>query len=612
MTSKIKSFFLNLSKNLKGFIFLQLEKFSQHQKIAKQKNLDQKIIAKLSKQRLPSWRQFKRLPQTLSAQESLLIKILGGLVIICLIVLFYFNFYTKLKTVPKDGGEFTEGLIGSPLYLNPILAQSNTDADLDLTRLIFSGLLKYNENLELVPDLAEKYEISSDQKIYTFYLKKNVKWHDGENLTASDVVFTFNSILNPDFKSPLYRSFAGSNAEKIDDYTVKFTLQEPYAAFLNLLTVGIIPQHLWYDIPPINAKLAVLNQKPIGSGPYKFKSLVKEKTGMIKIYTLEKNKDYYGKVPYINKILLKFYPDYENAITALTNKEIDNLSYLPKEYYNKFSNKRDINLLDLKLSQYTAVFFNKKNNTLLEDKKIKEALSYAIDKNKIIDDVLQGQGQVLDGPILPGFLGYNADITKYGYNPQKAIELLVSDGWTLAGEIFKKKDQELKITLTTIEQTDNIKIANLLKEFWTSIGVNVEIQTIPRDKIEDDIIKPRNYQALLYGEIVGSDPDLFPFWHSSQKDTAGVNLANYANRQADVLLEEARLNSDPKVRAQKYQEFQNILIGDLPAVFLFQPTYIYPLTKKIKGVGAQNISVPADRFINIENWYLKTKKTFSQ
>lgn len=607
MASKIKSFFLNLSKNLKSFIFLHLEKFKKYQKIEKQKNFDQKIIANLRPQKLPTWRQFKRLPQTLSFQESLILKILGVLILLCLSVLIYFNVIKNLIDVPKDGGEFTEGVIGSPLYLNPLLAY--TDVDIDLTRLIFSGLLKYNEKLELVPDLAEKYEISPDQKTYTFYLKKNVKWHDNENLTASDVVFTFNNILDPDYKSPLFRTFSSVTAEKLDDYTVKFTLKEPYAAFLNLLTVGIIPQHLWYDIPAINAKLATLNQKPIGSGPFKFKSLIKEKTGIIKAYTLEKNKNYYSKIPYLNKIIFKFFPDYESAVNALINKNIDNISFLPKENLKKIS-KRELNIYNLPLSQYTALFFNQKNNKLLEDKKIREALTYAIDKNKILEDVLQNQGQKIDGPILPGFLGYNQNLTIYEYNPQKAIELLINAGWTLSGEIFKKKDEELKISLTAVEQAENIKVANLLKEFWTSIGVNVDLQLIPADRMEKEIIDPRNYQALLYGEIIGYESDLYSFWHSSQKEAPGVNLANYVNRKADQLLEEARLTNDPAIRSQKYQEFQNILIADLPAIFLYSPSYTYPVNKKIKGLNVQRIALPADRLSNIENWYIKTKKKF--
>ena len=231
MASKIK-FLSNLSQSLKSFVIFQLAKIKKNRKITKQKNLDKKIITKLNGRKLPQWKQLKQLPKTFSKQENQIVKILAIIILICLLFLIYVNYFKNLTTVPKNGGEFSEALIGSPLYINPILAQSHIDADLDLSHLIFSGLLKYNENLEIIPDLAEKYEISEDQKTYTFYLVKNAKWHDGEELTASDVIFTFQSIQDPDFKSPLYRSFEGVNVEKIDDYTVKFTLQEPYAAFL--------------------------------------------------------------------------------------------------------------------------------------------------------------------------------------------------------------------------------------------------------------------------------------------------------------------------------------------------------------------------------------------
>jgi peptide/nickel transport system substrate-binding protein len=609
VASKIK-FFQDLSENLKNFIVFQFSNLKKIKNIQKQKSLDKKIITKLNKQKVPTWRQLKKIRQTLSDKEGKIVKILAVIIFISLIFLGYTNYFQKLTTVPKNGGEFIEGLIGSPLYINPILSQSHVDADLDLSHLIFSGLLKYDKNLGIVPDIANKYEISEDQKTYTFYLKDNIKWHDGEKLTASDVIFTIKSIQDSDFKSPYYRSFAGVNVEIIDDYSLKFILQEPYAAFLNILTVGIIPQHLWYDVPAINAKLAIYNQKPIGSGPYKFKSLIKEKSGVIKSYVLEKNKDYYGKVPYINKITFKFYPDYETAVSALVNKEVQSLGFLPKEHLKKFTNKRDLNLYNVNLSQYTAIFFNEKNNELLASKKIREALAYAINKEQIVDEVLQNQGQIIDGPILPGFLGYNQDITKYAYDPQKAVEILTNAGWKLDNEIFFKDDEELKITLTTVEQTENINTANLIKEFWNSIGINVDLQIVSKDNIEKEIINPRNYQVLLYGEIIGYDPDLFPFWHSSQREHPGVNLANYVNRKIDQLLEDARLTNNTEVRHEKYQEFQNLLIEDLPAVFLYTPTYTYPLNKKIKGYDLQRVAKPYDRFIDIENWYIKTKNKF--
>lgn len=606
--NKVLKTLLNLSRDLKDFVISKFQFMAQMKPVKQQQKFDQKLITSLREKKLPRGKQFKYISKVLSKKEKRIIQLLSGIIILSIVFLAYTFFSDNIITTPKHGGELTEGLVGSPLYINPILAQTN-DVDLDLSRLLFSGLMKYNENLELVPDLAEKYDVSEDQKTYTFYLRQNVKWHDGKPFSASDVVFTIQSIQDEEYKSPLYRTFKGVGIEKVDDFTVKFTLGESYAAFLNVLTVGIIPQHLWFDIPAINAKLSVYNQKPFGTGPYKFKSLIKESSGVIKAYTLEKNKDYYGKMPYIDKIIFKFYPEYLAALEALKNKNIESLGYLNKESIEQLEGKRKTTLFNVPLSQLTAVFFNEEKNQLLGDEEFRQALAYAIDKNKIVESVLKSQGQAIYGPILPGFLGFTEDIDKYEYNPQHAADILLDDGWELEGEFLKKDDTELKITLTTVDQPENVKTVELIKTYWNNIGVNVDLQIIPRSQIEKDYIIPRNYEALLYGEIIGYDPDPYPFWHSTQRDHPGVNLTSYGNRKVDTILEEARQISNIEERSAKYQEFQTIIADDLPAVFIYNPTYTYPLSSKVKGVNIQRISVASDRFIGIENWYIKTKKS---
>jgi len=193
-------------------------------------------------------------------------------------------------------------------------------------------------------------------------------------------------------------------------------------------------------------------------------------------------------------------------------------------------------------------------------------------------------------------------------NPQKSAKIMTENGWSLEGEYLKKKDLQFKIKLTTVDQEEFVKIANLIKEDWNSIGAEVTIEAVPKENIDKDIISPRNYEALLYGEIIGYDVDPFAFWHSSQREAPGVNIANYANRKVDQLLEDARKTADPNIRTQKYKEFQQYLYDDLPAIFLYNPTYTYPIYKKIKGFELQKIVLPSDRFINIANWYIKTQK----
>jgi peptide/nickel transport system substrate-binding protein len=501
--------------------------------------------------------------------------------------------------------------------------------------------MKYNQDLEIVPDLAKDYQISEDFKTYTFNLREDVQWHDGKKLTADDIVFTFKSAQDPNFKSPLLVSLRGVAVKKTGDYQVTFTLNEPYPSFLEVLTMGILPEHIWGEIPPINANLTEYNLKPIGSGPWQFKSLAKDRLGNIKSYTLVPFKDYYNKVPYLQNLTFKFYPDFETAISALNNQSIEGISYVPKELKDKITNKH-LKFYSFHLPQYTAIFFHQKNNENLKLKSVRRALALSIDKTKILTEALMLEGEIIDSPILPGFIGYNPDLEKIPYDPNLASKSLDEAGFkqitaeeyqefltsqkekldekpetktekdqtTEASEtqpFYRKKgDKILEIKLTTVNLPENTKAAELIKEFWQAIGVKVNLEIVDATQISREIIRNRNYEALLYGEIIGTDPDPYPFWHSSQNQDPGLNLAVFANRKVDALLEEARATNDLEKRTNKYLEFQDILVKELPAIFLYTPTYTYVVNEKIKGIGMDKISVPHDRLNNLSSWYIKT------
>lgn len=588
--------------------FLRLfrkEKNKEEKTLEKQNGFDKKLVFSLTKSRVPTFEQFKYLKKFLSRKERL------GIIILSLIFLASAVFgaarfiLAKTETAPDFGGEYVEGLIGSPQYVNPLLAQTN-DVDMDLSKLIFSGLFKYNEKRELVPDLAEKFEVSEDKKIYTVYLKDNLRWHDGESLTAADVIFTISLIQDPLFKSPLYSSFRGVEMEKVDDKIVRFKLTEAYVAFSGMLTFGLLPEHLWYDIPTQSANLAEYNIKPVGSGPFEFKSFTKDKNGGIKVYTLVRNEKFYGQKPYLGKLIFKFYPDFPTAFDALQNKNIEGISFVPEEYKDLLQSKK-INKYLLSLPQYTAIFFNQKSNEFLKDESVRGALALAIDKTKVVDEVLGQEGEVISGPILPGYIGYSDQI-KNDFNQTAAAEMLEKAGYKLDNGARKKGDKVLKISLTAVERSEYVKTAEIVKSAWEAIGVQVDLQVIPGMRIQREIIRPRAYEALIIGTVVGFDPDPFPFWHSSQVEDPGLNLSLYANRKIDKLLEEARQEGNMEERAKKYIEFQNILAEDTPAVFLYSPRYTYVVGEEVRGVGISRINVPSDRFAGIENWYKKTKR----
>jgi peptide/nickel transport system substrate-binding protein len=583
-------------------------------KFQKQHHLDKQLVSVLNKSKFPTLRQIRYLSKVLNKRERKQVSVLS-FVLVASIALFVINGYVlATESVPRAGGEYSEGLIGSPRFINPVLAQ--TDADKDLSSLIFSGLLKYDDRRQLVSDLADSFEVSEDRLIYTFHLRQNVLWHDGDSFDADDVIFTIASIQDPEFSSPLSRSFRGIIAEKVDDYTVNFILKEPFAPFLGLLTVGILPEHLWYIIPPANTDLTELNKAPIGTGAWSFEKFTKDRTGVIKSYILVRNDDYYGNKPYLDRLSFKFYGDFISAVEALKSKDVQGIAYLPKEFGGDLAKYKNLDYHNLDQPQYTALFFNQRNNELLMADYIRQAIAMSIEKKKIVRDIFSSDGRVADGLSLPG-IGVNPDITIYDYSPQTAVELLEKNGWELTStttedgivqQVRKKNNWYLEMRLTTVDQPINIETAEFIKRSLEQIGFNITLDIVDRSKILQEAINTRDYESLLFAENLGTDPDPFAFWHSSQNEYPGLNLAIFTDKTVDTLLEDARKISDWEERKEKYLEFQKIISEKLPAIFLFNATYTYPQDVKLKGFDLYGIAVPSDRFANLNEWFVKTKR----
>ena len=639
--SKISRYLDKAKTLLAPFYFLSKAERSGNGFSSRQTELDKKLIYSLAKSKIPNLRQIKYLKRFLSRKELILINLCLVIIFINLFILGY-NFYKNhVKLVPVLGGEYIEGLIGAPGHINPLYANTS-DVDSDLSQLIFSSLFKHGQSGELVKDLVTDYAISEDGKTYTLTIRDDGKWHNGEKVTTDDIVFTFNAISNLRYKSPLRISFSGVSLEKVDEKTVKFNLTEPYAAFLELLTFGIIPENLWLPISPEAATLAELNFKPIGSGPYKFKSLTKDKSGNIRSYSLAVNDDdYYGPEPHLENLTFKFFSNFEEAVAALNENSVNGLSYLPSYLKDSLISKDSLNFHRLNQPQITAIFFNQKNNQALADKKVRQALTLALGKNEIVSAIFGEDAYLIDGPILPNNFAYNQEMKKYKFSPEEAEKLLEESGWVrvdltseeiektetdkestdekIRGEAeaklgmgvgsWRKKDNKfLSITLTTVETENNIKITEKIKSDWEKAGVKTNLNIIPVSQIQAEVIKPKNFESLLYGQVIGNDPDVYTFWHSSQTGEGGLNLADYTNKEIDQLLEDARLTSNQEQRIEKYKKFQEIMAEEVPAIFLYSPYYTYIQSKKIKGFDVKNILTPSHRFSNISDWYIKTGK----
>ncbi|MBU0636972.1 MAG: peptide ABC transporter substrate-binding protein [Patescibacteria group bacterium] len=603
-------------------------------------NLDKKLVYFLSKTRWPSFKQLKHVGRYLTKWE---LRIVNGCFFVILIGLIFIsvNFYNKhLQNLPINGGNYIEGMVGAPKHINPLYA-SVSDVDNNIAYLIFSSLFKRDKNGELINDLVESYQVSQDNKNYSIKIKTKVNWHNDSSLTVDDIVFTFNAIKDAQYMSSLRTSFVGVELKAINDNTVEFILNEPYAGFLDLLTFGILPQELWQQIAPSAANLAELNLKPIGSGPYKFKSLVKDKSGNIWAYTLIKNDNYYGQIPYIEEITFKFFNSFSELLSALNDNLIHGVNYLPYQFQGEVVVQSFLNFFQLRLPQSTTIFFNPKANVALSDKKVRQALAFALDKNKIVNQIYKQNALIIDGPILPDSFAYDTNIKKYNYNIATATKLLDEAGWQIVkinqedinnaeteikstdekirkkaeqkiflgvGEWRAKNNEYLIIELVTADMPEYAKAVEEIAKFWQVIKIKTTINLVQANKIQSQIIKQRDFVALLYGGLAGADPDPYAFWHSLQIDQAGLNITSYANKEVDQLLEDARLISDKNVRRDKYIKFQEILVEEAPAIFLYSPNYIYIQAKKIKGFDVKKIIMPHDRFSNIESWYIKTGK----
>jgi len=553
--------------------------------------MDQMLVYALSPRKIPTSKQFKHLSKFLNSKENLIIKICLVIVFVNAVYLGVDFFKKHLKYSPVYGGEYIEGVVAYPKTINPLYAV-NRDVDSDLSRLVYSGLFKYDQNGTLVNDLVESHEVSNDKE-YTIKIRSNVKWHDGNKVSVDDVIFTIDAIKNSEYRSPLKTSFSGVEVEKINDQTLKIILSSPYSPFLEVLTFGILPKHIWGNISPSAAILSELNLKPIGSGPYVFKSLVKSKEGDLKEYNLVANDNYYLPRPYIKNIQFKFFINYTEAIKALNDNQIDGLGYLPFDSRKDVLAQDSLTFNELTRPQIISLFFNQEKDKALNNKPVRVALAQSINKDEIIEEVFENAYQKADSPILANNFAYNDQLTKYAYSPLEATENI--------------KNRLASTTLTVVDSGRNVLVAEKIKSYWEKIGVVVSLNIVPGERAMD-IIKNRNFEILLYGESVGGDPDVYAFWHSSQIGAKGLNLAAYNNPEVDKLLIEARETNDINQRIEKYKKFQEILTNDIPAIFLYSPTYTYIQSKKVKGFSGSVIIEPADRFSSIASWYLKTSK----
>jgi peptide/nickel transport system substrate-binding protein len=568
----------------------------------KQVSLGVKELKHLSLSRL------RKVFSLMGKNEKIALGVLLALALISLFVSVQNVYYARTAAVPDFGGSYSQGLLGQPTYINPLLA--NAEPDFSLTNLVFSGLYKYDSGGRLVPDLAEGMPvISQDQKQYTINLKSNSKWQNGKPLTADDVIFTLGLLQDPNFKSPLWPLWQATTITKLSDYSVRFATKDISGPFINNLILPILPKSVWGGVDAQNFLLSKYNLEALGSGPYSIKQIKKLPSGKVEEITLQSNPEYSGGKPKIDRLVFKFYDNEEGILNAFHSREIQGFGFVPLGsdlYLEKTQPQAQI--LTVPLPQYQVVFFNL-NNKILSDQNVRLALSLATDKQQIIDRCFGGNAFL---PVSP-WLGQGQTAQQPQADITKAQNLLDSTGWKVdpkTGVRTNKQGQTLAFTISTNDSLVNSKAAEILAGQWKALNITVNLNILPGKQLTDTLIKPRTFDVLLFPQKFSADPDPFPFWHSSQVKDPGFNLTGFSDATADNLIINARTTTDENVQAQDYQQFNNLIMSKVPIIFLDQTEYIYAVDNSVKNVRLNVLYDPSQRFNEISQWYMATKRVW--
>ena len=523
---------------------------------------------------------------------------------------------------PMYGGSISEGIIGTPRFVNPILAFS--DADQDLVSLVYSGLMRKTGDGSIIPDLAEKYNVSKDGLTYTFILKDNIYFHNGKPITTDDVVFTVTTIKDSIIKSPHKASWDGITIAKIDEKTIQFNLKQTYASFLETTTLGIMPESLWSGSP---LELNTTNINPIGSGPYMITNVNKKSSGAIDNYELKAFDDFALGKPYIKNISLHFYLNEEDLVKALENGEVNQISSITPSNAEILKEK-GYKVESTILPRVFGLFFNQNANRLFLDKTIVNAINQAIDKDKLVKEVLSGYGVPISDPIPPNMVQYQNLNSKENPSREEVLkkvqESLAKAGWVKNADGFLEKNSQatktvkgktvavgkktttiMEFSISTSDAPELAKAATMIQEDLAKIGMKVNIQTFDISSLNQEVIRPRKYDALLFGQIINNESDLFAFWHSSQRKDPGLNVAMYTNANVDKILEDAFVIVDQNARTKKYIQFEDEVRKDMPAVFIYAPNFIYVVSDDLMGLSLKRITFPSNRFLDVYLWYIE-------
>lgn len=521
---------------------------------------------------------------------------------------------------PVPGGIYSEALIGSPMRLDPVLDFAN-QADRDIDRLIFSGLVRYDTSGRPMPDLAESWSVSADATVYTFALRRDAVWHDDVPLTSADVVYTYSKLQFPDYPGPADLGALWQQIQVIplDDHTVQFQLPEPFAPFFDYLSMGLLPDHLLRGVSAADLIDHPFHLQPVGTGPFRFEGFLVE-ADEIRGVSLSAFTDYYGPAPYLERVEFRYFPDGASALDAYERGEVQGVSTVDRDILARALALPRLNLHSSQRPRITLVFLNLKSSQhpFFAEKKVRQALLLAINRQWIIDHALDGQGTLAVGPIVPWSWAAASGLEAAPFQPEQAAALLDEAGYVLptgaapgSPEYLRSKD-DTPLSFELVHPDDDVhtQVAQALQTYWQAIGVQVTLRAVPEEDLLTEHLQPRQFEAALADLNLSRfpDPDPYPFWHDSQAET-GQNYGGFEDRNISIWLEQARVTPDFEQRANLYRSFLYRFEDQVPALLLYYPVYTFGVDEAIQGVTLGPLVDPSDRFSTITSWFLLVRRS---
>ena len=516
---------------------------------------------------------------------------------------------------PIKGGVYTEGLIGTLSRLNPVLDYYNP-ADQDVNRLLYSSLVRFDSRGLPYGDLADRWGVSRDGKLYSISIRPDAVWHDGKPVTSQDVAFTvslFSSDVIP-LPEDLREFWKEIEVVEQDEHTLQFNLPESFAPFMDYLTFGILPKHIWGAMTPQEIVNSKLNLQPIGSGPYQFSKLNVENERITGV-ELKLFDDYFGDKPFIEQVKFRYYPDAETAFAGYRAGEVQGVSEITPAILSQALKEPKFSVYTGRMFRTGLVFLNLNNPSapFFQDANLRRALLMGINRQWIIDHILGGQAVLAHSPIFPESWAYYDGVEQVPFDPQAAENILKSAGYTFpaeGGAVREKEGTQLSFEFLYPDIEPYPSIAQAIAKDWEKLGVRAELQAVPYDELVESRLATRNYEAALVEQNFSHspDPDPYPFWHQAQA-ASGQNYSRWDDRQASEYLEQGRVIVDLPDRARRYRNFQVRFAQEIPALLLYYPVYSYGVDAGVQGISIGPIGIPADRFNNIARWFLVTKTT---